>query len=235
MSRVEIGPAQILFEDADLLAVDKPAGLVSHATVDPGRDHLVAAVSRLLAARDGAVGHLTQLHRLDRDTSGVVLFSRSAPLDAAVGAAFAQRMVEKVYLAVVSARVELGPGETTWRDYLSKARDRSGRMRVVRSGGQPAITTVRLRARMGDRLLVEARPRTGRTHQIRVQFAQRELPIVGDDLYGGETAGGETLCLHAWRLAFTHPRTGARLEIVAPPPVAFTVHFPDLVTELSPE
>ncbi len=223
----ELTPRRILHEDADLIAVDKPPGLVSHATVDPHRDHLVAALSRWLAARDGEVGHLAQHHRLDRDTSGVVLFSRTPELDAALGAAFAERRVDKTYLAIVArdpAR-PFPPGVTELDAHLAPGKGPGGRTRVVRAGGRPSRTRVQARLESEALLLVEARPLTGRTHQIRVHLSTMGFPILGDELYGGAATGVKRLMLHALRLELPHPRTGEPLRIVAPPPRAFRSRF----------
>lgn len=227
MRIVELSPRRILYEDPDLLVVDKPPGLVSHATVDPARDHLVAAVSRLLQARDGEVGHLALHHRLDRDTSGAVLFSRRAALDAALGAAFAERRVDKVYLAIVARQPSRAfpAGVTELDAYLAPGKGPGGRTLVVRSGGKPARTRVRVRQQAAGWLLVEARPLTGRTHQIRVHLAHLGFPILGDPLYGGAAPDTKRLLLHALRLQLDHPRTGERLRVVAPPPRAFRSRF----------
>lgn len=232
MSRIDLTPRRILYEDADLLVVDKPPGLVSHATVDPARDHLVAAVARLLRARDGEVGHLALHHRLDRDTSGAVLLSRQPSLDAALGAAFAERRVDKVYLAVVARNPARAfpAGELELDAHLAPGKGPGGRTLVVRSGGKPARTRVRLRQASGERLLVEARPLTGRTHQIRVHLAHLGFPILGDELYGGAEPNTKRLLLHALRLGLDHPRTGERLRVVAPPPRAFRARFAEVGT-----
>lgn len=220
---------RILYEDDDLLAVDKPAGLVAHATVDRGRDHLIAALGRLLAGRDGAIGHLVAHHRLDKGTSGVVLFSRRAELDGALGAAFAGGEMGKTYLAVAQSRPgEPFPAGITEVDAYLATRRAAGRVEVVRAGGKPARTGFRLLAERQGLLLIEARPRTGRTHQIRVHLAHLGFPILGDELYGGQTSGTKRLLLHARSLGFAHPRTGDRLTVVAPFPRAFRSRFPDL-------
>jgi RluA family pseudouridine synthase len=226
----EITQRRILVEDTDLLAVDKPAGLVSHATVDPRRDHLVAALSRLLHARDGAVGHLRQHNRLDRDTSGIVLFSRTPALDPALGSMFAQRKVDKTYLAIVrrASSVTFPREATPLRAYLATDRDRQGRTHVVHSGGRAALTEVQALLETEELVLVQARPHSGRTHQIRVQLAHLGFPIVGDTLYGAPASDVKRMLLHAHRLELEHPRSGARLCIVAPPPRAFTSRLPQL-------
>jgi RluA family pseudouridine synthase len=218
----DITPQRILYEDSELLAVDKPSGLVAHATVDRQRDHLVASLSRFLERRDGEVGHLAQHHRLDRDTSGVVLFGRNPKLDDALGRAFAERRVSKTYLAVVRADAArpFPEAETELRAYLATDR-RSGNTRAVRSGGRVAITIVRALAHSGALTLVEARPITGRTHQIRVQLADFGYPIVGDERYGKRD--DVRLLLHAASIELDHPRTGERLRIVAPTPREFEI------------
>jgi RluA family pseudouridine synthase len=218
----------ILFEDDDLLAVDKPAGLVSHGTVDPARDHLVAALTRLLVERDGEAGHLTLLHRLDRDTSGVVLLSRRPEHDGPLGEAFAQRRVAKTYLAIVEVSPGLEFPTCVLDAYLAPGKGPGGRTAVVRAGGRPAVTHVRPLQRHGDLCLVEARPLTGRAHQIRVHLAHAGFPIVGDALYGGRTADVRRLLLHARQVELAHPRTAQRLTIAAPPPRAFSSRFPSL-------
>lgn len=232
MVPIELTTRRLLYEDPDLLVVDKPPGLVAHATVDPARDHLVAAVSRFLTARDGEAGHLALQHRLDKDTSGAVLFSRNPEHDAALGAAFAERRVEKVYWAVVRPR----PGEsfpsgiTELDGYLAPDKGPGGRTLVVRSGGKPARTRVRLLRESDGRLLVEACPRTGRTHQIRVHLADLGYPILGDDLYGGVAPDTKRLLLHALRLEFDHPAQDRRVRVMAPPPRAFRSRFDGLMT-----
>jgi len=228
---VELTARRILYEDPDLLIVDKPPGLVAHATVDPKRDHLVAALRRFLSARDGEVGHLAQHHRLDKETSGAVLFCRNPEHDAALGAAFAERRVEKVYWAVVPRREDepFPPGITELDGYLAPHKGPGGRTLVVRSGGKPARTRVRMLRASDDRLLVEARPLTGRTHQIRVHLADLGFPILGDDLYGGVTPDTKRLLLHALRLEFDHPARDERVRVMAPPPRAFRSRFEGLM------
>lgn len=240
MGNLELSPRRILLDDAGLLGIDKPAGLVVHQTLDPGRDHLVAAVTRFLAARDGQQGrrpegHLALMHRLDAPTSGVVLFSRQQSLDAPLSAAFASREMDKEYLAIVRERPDapFPDGAVLRRDYLAPGKGPGGRTLVVNSGGQPAETTLCALHRTGDLVLVRAQPRTGRTHQIRVHLAALGFPIVGDALYGGNEANAKRLMLHAFRLGLGHPLDGKRLSICAPLPRAFTTRFPAAVADPS--
>lgn len=227
---MELTSKRILFDDGALLAVDKPPGLVAHATVDPTRDHLVASVGRFLETRDQTTGHLTLVHRLDRDTSGVVLFSRRPELDGPLGAAFAERRVSKTYLAVVTGSFPSGRVES--REPLAPGRGPKGRTVVVRAGGKPSRTDFEARLREGSTVLVLAHPHTGRTHQIRVHLAHLGYPIVGDELYGSSDRRAKRLMLHAFRLRLNHPLTGQPLSIEAPPPRAFRARFSELSATL---
>lgn len=220
-----------LFEDADVIAVDKPAGLSMHATADPRRPHLVALVARQLGVPASALG----VHqRLDAGTSGVVLFAKSPLANRGLARAFEGRAVDKVYLALVDAsqRPDLAVG-AQWTERAALAATGTGRRgrrhgaiaprpAIDASGSsgdgaeRPAETTFVVRARRRDRALIEARPRTGRQHQIRAHLSAAHLPIVGDTRYGGPAAA--RLHLHAWRLALAHPVTGALLCLEAPAP-----------------
>lgn len=223
--RIELTPRRILFEDDALIAVDKPSGLVSHATVDPTRDHLVACVQRFFAARDSTAGHLMLAHRLDRGTSGVVVLSRDPVCDAALAETFATRTAQKTYLAIAKPRDGAAVVAQQIDAYLAPGRGPRGTTKVVRSGGQPARTDVQPLLRRDGLVLVQARPATGRTHQIRVHLAHVGLPLLGDDLYGVSDPDAKRLMLHAWRLQLPHPGTGEPLTLEAPWPRAFRRRF----------
>ncbi len=196
----------VVIHDADgLLAIDKPPGLPSHATPDPLRDHAEAAVRRLRPD-----GPLVLLHRLDADTSGVLLFATDLEIATRVQAAFAARTVDKRYDALVEG-VLPDPERFERHGFLA----RQGRTRrEVRSGGDAAHTAFRVVKAHASRALLEAQPHTGRTHQIRVHLAALGLPIVGDRLYGG--APDTRLRLHARRIAL------ADLVLEAPTPEGFS-------------
>jgi RluA family pseudouridine synthase len=213
-----LGPADILFEDAWLVAVSKPAGLPTHETVDPRRPHLVGLLTRLLAHRGadrGRGGVRLGIHqRLDRDTSGVILFSKDRAADASLARQFAERAIVKTYHALTARKEPLPAREWNVRHAIS-----------TRPGlTQEAETDFRLLETHPRGLLVEARPRTGRKHQIRVHLAEDGLPILGDDRHGRSPdlrPEAPRLMLHAFRLELRHPSTGLPLVIESPWPADF--------------
>jgi len=222
----ELTRDRILFEDEDLIFIDKPPGLPAHPTVDESRDSLFAAVSRFLAKRQRvAKPYLGVHHRLDRDTSGVVLFTKSSRVNAAVARSFSDHEVIKTYQAITIYRPNL-KRKWTVKNFLEKATPKSKRSRYtsVRSGGDFAETSFRVITDHPRGLLVEAMPKTGRTHQIRVHLSEYGLPILGDDLYGGgdsPDALAPRLMLHAVQLVLPHPITGHAASVSSPLPADF--------------
>jgi 23S rRNA pseudouridine1911/1915/1917 synthase len=220
----EVTAGRILFEDEDLIAIDKPYGLPSQPTVDETRDNLFAAVRRFLAKRDGtAKPYLGAHQRLDRDTSGVVLFTKTRLVNAPVGEIFSQHLGAKIYQALTSPpsaglRKKL-KREWIIKNYLGRLPSASKRARygAVRTNGEFAETAFRVIAEYPRGLWIEAIPTTGRTHQIRVHLSEYGLPILGDDLYGirnAELNGSvQRLMLHASQLVFLHPITKHELSI----------------------
>ncbi len=214
-------PEHVLYEDDDVIAVHKPAGVPSQAA-DPDRpDDLVTRLRAFLAARDGKRDPYLGTHqRLDRDTSGVILFTKRPEVNASIAKQFEGRTTKKSYVAAVTGWPER-KREATLDDLLRKGD--GGRMEVVvpprgaraprapRGGGQRAVTQVRLRHAKEARALLDLRLETGRTHQARVQLAHAGAPIAGDPIYGGALA--PRLMLHAAALELEHPRTGKRLVI----------------------
>ncbi len=212
---VEPGPVRVLYEDRWVIAVDKPPGLPTHPTLDPARPTAVGAVKALLAARGGQNPYLGVHHRLDRDTSGVLLFAKDPAANPALAAAFAERAVNKRYLAVAAGPL-LEP--RTVRDHLGPLPGSGKRTKhgAVRSGGALAETHFEPLERRDRGTLVSAEPRTGRTHQIRVHLAGLGAPILGDGLYGGPPAA--RVMLHAARLALPHPVESRSLVVEAEAP-----------------
>lgn len=226
-----LGEERVIYEDDDLIAVDKPSGLPSQATLTDATDHLLVRVAALLAGREGRrAPYLALHHRLDRGTSGVVLLAKGQRVNAALARAFQERTVEKVYNALVVTKTQLPDGE--WRVENRLAPRRAGGRRAMQAvdGGGKAAVTVFCRLDTWpvadeEKWLgwVEACPKTGRTHQIRVHLADAGWPVLGDRLYGQRSAfaSGSRLMLHACRLELRHPLDGRPLRLESPLPNDF--------------
>lgn len=206
-------PVELLHVDDDLVAVAKPAGLPTDTTPDPRRDTLCAAVRRALPAVAGP----WVAHRLDVDTSGVVVFARTARANAALSRIFAGREATKVYLAIVAPALAAG---TRVEVVNHLRRPKSGPVQVVRSGGDRAETALEVLDASALAALIQASPRTGRMHQIRVHLAGLGHPIVGDRLYGSRASASRTM-LHAWRLRLPAWEEHGAIELCCPPPPDF--------------
>lgn len=199
-----------VYEDEVLLAWDKPAGIIVHGD-GTGAPTLAGVVADHLAAEGRAGVRPQAVQRLDRETTGLVLFSLDAATQPALDAQVAGHAMNKTYLAVVAGRVPWA--EKVVRSPIGRDRHDACRMRVCRPGmGKPAETRVRRIAEKGGRTLLAVTLVTGRRHQIRVHLASLGHPIVGDALYGGpRSAAG--LMLHAWREELDHPVTGEHLRL----------------------
>jgi RluA family pseudouridine synthase len=224
--KFELTPDRILFEDADLIVVSKPPGLPSHPTVDEARDNLFTAVTRFLKKRDGDSPYLGIHHRLDRDTSGIVLFAKSRRENTAIAESFSRHEVVKFYQALTIAPArEKVPEEWTIKNYLGKVSSKSKRAMygAVRSDGNFAETSFRIVERHPHGIWIEAIPKTGRTHQIRAHLSECGLPILGDDLYGSQKTNdlAPRLMLHAGQLRFPHPVTRVEILVKSPLPEDF--------------
>lgn len=199
----------LLHVDEHLVAIDKPAGLLSVAS-EREKEATALALLREHLSRPGKPARLWPAHRIDRETSGVLLFARSAEVQEAVQASWER--AKKTYLALVEGRPDPPAGvidEPLWED-------RGLFVRVGRHPeAKPARTRYTRRETLGDRTLLEVELETGRRHQIRAHLAWLGHPIVGDPRYGSP---GPRMGLHAWRLEIDHPADGRRLELVAPPP-----------------
>ncbi len=206
----------ILFSDEQLLAVDKPAGL---PTLPDGYDKSAPCLVNLLKQQ---VGRVWVVHRLDKDTSGVILLARSAAVHRALNIAFDSRAVAKIYHAIVI-------GVPSWGEDLIDLPlrpdgDRRHRTVIDRQRGKPAVTRLRVIERFGQLTLIEARPETGRTHQIRAHLAAIDLPLAGDALYNSKDAPAliARTALHACTIELEHPVTHQLLHVEAPHPPDFT-------------
>jgi RluA family pseudouridine synthase len=211
----------ILYEDRSVLAIDKPRGwmLVPFSWQKTSRNLHAALTSSIAAkdfwARSRSLKYLRFVHRLDADTSGILLLAKSPGAVNTFGALFESRKMEKVYLAVV--RGTPAPGEWACRLKLAPDPHAVGRMKVDARHGKEAETHFRVLQSKGSTTLVEAHPVTGRTHQIRVHLAESGHPVVGDRLYGPQSAKEDKeLGLRAVGLAYVDPFVRRRVEVWAP-------------------
>ncbi|MGH7353603.1 MAG: RluA family pseudouridine synthase [Candidatus Rokuibacteriota bacterium] len=215
---------QIVHEDAHVLVLDKPAGLVVHPGAGHARGTLAAGVLAHAPGTAGVGGPRRPgvVHRLDKDTSGLLVVAKTPRAYESLTAQLARRTMTRRYLAVVHGRVRASEGVVD-APVGRHPRDRT-RMAVLPAGrGKRAVTRYRVLERFREFTLVEARLETGRTHQIRVHLASLGHPVAGDAVYGGRARRVvpvplEGFALHAAHLAFDHPATGQRLELRAPPP-----------------
>lgn len=212
-------PLDILYEDADLVAIHKPAGMVVHSGAGVSAGTLVNALLHRFQNLSAAGGSERPgiVHRLDKETSGVILVARNDAAHRSLAAQFAGRQVEKRYLALVRGSVRLDQG----RIEKPIARDPVHRTRMTArlAKGRASLSEYRVLRRFEGFTLVEVRIGTGRTHQIRVHMASIGHPVAGDRLYGGPPSPCGRFFLHAALIRFLHPTTGKPLEIAAPLPV----------------
>ena len=215
----EMSEKYILFEDDYLIAVNKPPGLPTQPTLDEARNNLYASLKKFMTRRDPKA-YVGLHHRLDRDTSGVVLFTKRTDINAGVAELFSSHLAVKTYNAISIREGALPPKEWTIKNYLAKSREKKSIVKSVHSGGDFAQTDFRLLEVCPGGLWIEARPKTGRTHQIRVHLAEAGLPIRGDATYGRREVATR-LMLHAVNLTFPHPITKVLTSIQSPLPEDF--------------
>jgi len=218
-------PLKVVYEDEHLLAVDKPAGMVVHPAVGHASGTLVNALLAYCpqVADVGGLERAGIVHRLDKDTSGLLLVAKDPQTHGALQRQFKRRQVRKTYLALVEGRVH--PREGVIEAPVGRDRRARKRMAVTRTG-RPATTQYRVVEVFRDHTLLEVRPHTGRTHQVRVHLAWLGYPVVGDRVYGHRRQRllSNRHFLHARELRFVHPATGEELTLTAPlPPELKTV------------
>ncbi len=225
--RPEQIPLDVLFEDRDLLVINKPAGLVVHPGAGRSSGTLVNAIIARIPTLQGIGGVLRPgiVHRLDKDTSGLLVVAKTSAALAALQAQIASREASRRYLALVAGVI--ADEEGTIRARIGRHPRARTKMAVV-PRGREAITRYRVLERFARHTLIEAQLVTGRTHQIRVHFAHLGHPVVGDATYAArrDEFGLGRQALHAYRLQFRHPTTGEELVFDAPLP-------PDLADALA--
>jgi 23S rRNA pseudouridine1911/1915/1917 synthase len=215
----------VLHEDEHVIVVDKPAGLLTVPSA-PGmhdEDTALRRVRDYARRRTPRGGYAERVHRLDRDTSGAIVFALSREARAALIQTFRRHHVERRYIAIVEG---VPKGESGTVDVPLREAWVSGRRGVARPGeeGRSARTRWRVLERLAGAALLEVELETGRQHQIRVHLAHVGLPILGDPVYGRPDRGrapARRPMLHAARLAFAHPITGERIDVRCPPPPDF--------------
>jgi len=223
----------VLYEDDVLIVVNKPAFFPTEETIVGSRDNLHAAVVRYLHSRKPELRNPPYagiMHRLDRETSGVILFTKQRTVNNAVHDMFEQHTAHKVYRAVTVMPARMPPDTFSADTCTGRVSPKSAAAKwgsvPAAQGGVPAHTdfTVIGRGELAGRnvLYIEARPLTGRTHQIRVHLSEKGMPIFGDVLYGAP--GYDRIMLHAYTLTFPHPVTGEEITVTAPLPAEFGVY-----------
>jgi len=219
-------PLDILYEDADLLVINKPAGLVVHPAAGHSSGTLVNALLHHCGSLASIGGEQRPgiVHRLDRDTSGIMVVARNDRALTGLMNQFKQRTIHKHYVALVWGHPS--PAQGTIETLIGRHRVDRKKMSAQPKTGRAAVTHYELKERLGDVSLLRIRLETGRTHQIRVHMAHRGHPVVGDAQYGGRSsralpASVGRQMLHAETLAFMHPVTGKPLTFTAPWPADF--------------
>jgi 23S rRNA pseudouridine1911/1915/1917 synthase len=232
-------PLRALYEDDDILAVDKPPGMVVHPAPGHSGGTLVNALLHRTPSlsRAGGAGRPGIVHRLDKDTSGIVLVAKNDTAHRRLASQFARRTVDKTYLAVAAGSFRRDQG--LWD--TSIGRDRRERKKISSRTEKPrkAVTRFHVLRKLEGASLVELHPETGRTHQIRVHLAENRHPVLGDPIYGPKPRRGSSyhaagkrygfearLALHAWKISCRHPAAGTALQLEAPLPEAFERIFP---------
>ena len=222
-------PLDILYEDSDLIAVNKPAGMIVHAGAGRHTGTLTNALVHRFGQLSTVGGDLRPgiVHRLDRYTSGVLLVARTDAAHRHLAEQFAKRKTDKTYLALVEGQVKGDHGridKPIIRDPVRRTR-----MTVKLGRGRAAITEYRALQRFPKVTYLEVKIGTGRTHQIRVHLASIGHPVVGDKLYGAAASPLGRYFLHAHRIGFTSPSTGERITISAPLPAELSGYLESLV------
>lgn len=213
----------ILFEDAYFIVSEKPSGLPSQPTVDKRRPDFYSLLKQQLQLDRGKDFYLALHHRLDRDTSGLMIFAKSKEANEPLANLFRQHKIQKTYVCLTALRSCPDQWETI--NHLQQIRDpelKKMKMKSVRSGGDKAHTLFKKIESLNKGLFIQAQPLTGRMHQIRVHLAEAGLGIFGDDIYPSpKSPQAPRLMLHAQQLDWVHPFTHEAIHIECPLPKDF--------------
>ncbi len=246
-------PLRVLLEDDDLMVVDKPAGMVVHPGAGTPDSTMVNALLSRPTGLSGIGGVLRPgiVHRLDKETSGLILVAKNDFAHRALSTALSHREISRVYWAIALRRFDSSAGEISAP--IGRHPTLRTRMAVVERGGREALTRWRVLESFAGISLIECRLGTGRTHQIRVHLSHIRHPILGDTLYGGSHAVALQLVppnatrmragirsamrqmLHAHHLSFSHPRTGEQISVESEPPSDFLFVLDSLRQESAPQ
>ena len=226
-------PVEVLYEDNDIIVVNKPKGLVVHPANGNPDGTLVNALMKICKGTLSGIGGEIRpgiVHRLDKDTSGVLIVAKNDKAHLALCEQIKNREVKKTYLALTRGIIK--ENEATINMPIGRSTTDRKKMAVVKTGKE-AITHFKVLERFKENTLLEINLETGRTHQIRVHLSQIGYPIVGDMVYsnGKNKFGVQGQMLHAWKIKFMHPITGKEMEIEAPLPP----YFKDVLEKLKEE
>lgn len=213
--RIVDAPVQVLFEDEHLAVILKPPGVATTPSADWESDTVIARVERYFRLRHGGKPYVGVVHRLDRDTSGVMIFAKKPDVTRMLQETWKKHEMRREYLAIVMG--EPARDSVTCRRAIVDSGVRRRTMAREGEQGQSAVTHVEVVERLSRRgTLVRCIPETGRTHQIRLHLMSLGCPVFGDDMYGKKTRRDQVkpprLCLHAARLSFAHPVTGESMD-----------------------
>lgn len=217
--------SDIIFEDQTLVAINKPSGLPSQSTLNIFEDHALSALMAYYMQKNKGIKtpYLNLMHRLDKDTSGLLLFSKKESANKKLTDLFEKRQIQKTYLAVVEKNKDLKKLDTfSVKGFIQKKPQphMPFYFAMDEKEGLYSETDFQVLEVREKNYLIQCHPKTGRSHQIRVHLKHIGLPILGDEFYN-PTSKEKRLMLHAWQLAFKHPENQKEMCIKAPPPVEF--------------
>ncbi|HJM82897.1 MAG TPA: RluA family pseudouridine synthase [Nitrospinota bacterium] len=212
-------PLDIIFEDEQIIVVNKSAGMVTHPAAGNWNGTLVGALMGRGVGLSG-IGGVTRpgiVHRLDKGTSGVIVAAKNDHSHASLSNQIKKREMERQYLAVVKGKIKVKTGEINKN--IGRSHFNRKKMAIMKDGGRVAITKYRVLQELDNATLLEVSLKTGRTHQIRVHMFSIRHPVIGDIVYGGSGLSRiSRQALHAWKLKLIHPTTGKVKEFIAPLP-----------------